>query len=58
MFNIQSKINRDSITMKKKYIIPEEEVLELKYQSVLCASDPMDEEEQPEQGGGGGGIMP
>ena len=44
--------------MKKKYIIPEEEVLELKYQSVLCASDPMDEDEQPEQGGGGGGIMP
>jgi hypothetical protein len=43
---------------KKKYLVPEEEVLELKYQSVLCASDPMEEEEQPAQGGGGGGLMP
>ncbi len=42
---------------KKKYIVPEEEILELKYQSVLCASgDPMEEEEQPGQGGGG--LMP
>ena len=44
---------------KKKYIVPEETILELKYQSTLLAGSPtMDEEEQPEQGGGGGGMVP
>ena len=43
---------------KKKYIVPEEEILELKYQGMLCVSDPMQEDDEPQQGGGGGGLMP
>lgn len=42
---------------KKKYLVPEEEIIVLKYNGVLCASD-MDEGDEPEQGGGGGGLQP
>lgn len=43
---------------KKKYIVPEEEILELKYQGMLCVSDPMQDDDEPQQGGSGGGLMP
>ncbi len=37
----------------KEYMAPEMEVIELKYQSMLCISTTEDDEDDPMSGGGG-----